>query len=374
MENILKTLNSIREDPYLIARQEKANGKKIVGITPMYFPEEVVHAADALPIVLQEGNQLITLGLGHLYHYFCGYNRSNVDLAIKSEVLEELFDIIVVSDLCVQTRKASDIMRRRMPKTQFIYVQRPLDSARVALAAARLEKSRKELEVMLGVKITDEAIEKSVRLYNKNRALLRKVDQIRAEKPGTLSMNEMVSLTMASMVMRKEDHCQLVEEFLKDLQKRKSPPEDHKVKLLLCGHLCQAVKPDILNLIEDLGGVVVGDDLYTGFGYFASDVETSAPPIEALAHHYLDPGVPSTTTANVKQNLAEYLLEQVKKRGAQGVIILAVTFCEAFLLQVPYILNFLRDAKIPTLYLETEHEVVSLDAMRTRVQAFMETF
>jgi len=373
MSNVLERLNAIREDPYAIAREKKAEGMKIVGITPMYFPEELVHAANALPVILQESNQLITLGLGHIYHYFCGFNRSNVDLAVKKEVLEGLFDAMIVSDLCLQTRKGADTMRRHMPTTPFIYVQRPLEATRVTLTAKRLEKCRRELEAVLGEKITDQALEKSIAIFNRNRDLLGKIDQIRNEKPGIVSMNEMVSLTMASMVMPKEEHCRLVEEFMGELQTRKQVPEDNQVKLFLSGHLCQAVKPDILGLIENLNGVVVGDDLYTGYRYFAGHVESGLPPMEALARHYLNPGLPCTTTANVEQNLAQYLAAQVGKRGAEGVILLVVMFCEAFLVQKPLISHILQEAGIPVLYLETEHEVVSLESMQTRIQAFLET-
>ena len=60
------------------------------------------------------------------------------------------------------------------------------------------------------------------------------------------------------------------------------------------------------------------------------------------------------------------------KNQAQGVISIMVKYCEPHNFWYPYIRQKLSDAGNPEFMLETEHEVISLGQIKTRLQAFME--
>ena len=57
-------------------------------------------------------------------------------------------------------------------------------------------------------------------------------------------------------------------------------------RLVLAGSVCS--HPDIYDIIENAGGVVVWDDLCTGSRYFEGVLDEKAPPLEAIAQRYLD--------------------------------------------------------------------------------------
>jgi BadF/BadG/BcrA/BcrD ATPase family len=61
----------LHDDPYAFAKQFKHEGGKAVGVTPMYFPEEMAHGCGLLPVVLQESTEPITAGLSHVFPNFC---------------------------------------------------------------------------------------------------------------------------------------------------------------------------------------------------------------------------------------------------------------------------------------------------------------
>lgn len=372
MAEILGNFAGIMDNPYSRAQQEKERGRKIVGITPMHFPEELVHAAGALPVIMQESNEPVTVGFGHIYPFYCGFTRSNVDLAVKGK--QNLYDALVVSDICLQTRHMSHIMRVNMRKTPFIYIQWPLeakDDRWLDSTIKKLEKCRQKLEMALDTKISESAIAQSIALYNKNRALLREVYQLRKEKPGLIKAKDMLALVMSSMVLPKEEHNEMLEKVITRLKQTPSSANG-KVKLFISGHLCQAVKADILDLIEDFGGVVVDDDVYTGYRYIATDTPENLPPMEALARRYLNLALPCPTRSDPKQEWAAYLVKQSKASGAQGIVILVVKFCEAHMIYYPFVKEILAAEGVPHILLETEHEVVSLEGARTRIQAFIE--
>jgi len=126
-------------------------------------------------------------------------------------------------------------------------------------------------------------------------------------------------------------------------------------------------------MVEDLGMEVVGDDLYTGYRYVATDVPDGFSPLEALAQRYFNFAVPCPTRTDPGRECGEYVVKTVKKIGAQGVISLVVKHCEAHMIYFPYLRKKLDEAGIPHLVIETEHEVVSLAGVETRLEAFKET-
>jgi benzoyl-CoA reductase/2-hydroxyglutaryl-CoA dehydratase subunit BcrC/BadD/HgdB len=179
---------------------------------------------------------------------------------------------------------------------------------------------------------------------------------------------------MSSMVMPKAEHNELLEKLLPELEGKKPAP-DRKVRVVVSGHMCQAVKPDFLDLIEDMGAVVVDDDLYTGYRYVATDAEPSGDPLESLVRKYLSLSPPCPTRsipAKGEDDWGQYLVEMTRRAQAQGVVILVVKFCEPHMMYYPHLREVLTAAGIPHLLLETEHEVVSLSGAKTRVQAFVE--
>ena len=373
LTGLLGNLATILDDPYARARQAKQEGRKVVGVTPMHFPEELVHAAGALPIVLQESNEPVTAGFGHMYPFYCGFTRSNVDLAVRGKL--DILDAVVVSDMCLQTRYMGYVMQRQMPKTPFAYIQWPLEvqSDRwLGITVDRLERVRGELEGILGTEIKEAALRESIALYSEHRALLRRLYDLRRAQPGLLRAREMMALVLSGMVMPKEEHVKLLGEAIVELERRPAP-EAGGVKLFLSGHLCQAAKADILDLIENLGGVVVGDDLFTGYRYFATATPDGAgAPMEALAKRYLNQSVPCPTRADYTQDWAEYIAARSGEHGAQGVVVMIVKFCEPHMIYYPHLKAVLAEAGVPHVQIETEHEVVSLEGIRTRLQAFIE--
>ena len=128
---------------------------------------------------------------------------------------------------------------------------------------------------------------------------------------------------------------------------------------------------DILDFIEDMGAVVVDDDLYMGYRYVAVDCEHNTDPIESLCNRYLNM-IPCPTRYRNDWNWGDYLVDRVREADAQGVVVIVVTHCEPHWYAYPNLKNKLKAAGIPHFYLESEQESLSLGRIRTRVEAFLE--
>jgi bcr-type benzoyl-CoA reductase subunit C len=372
---ILATFREAATEPLAYARQWKETHQKpVIGILPMNFPAELAHAADALPMLLQSDEEPITVGLSRIFNFYCGYNRSLVDQTLRAEF--NFLDAIMLGDHCVQLLGTADVIRNQMPEVPLLYDQlvSTINSPWAFEESRRCVGSLKQqLEGVLGMEISAEAINRSIGIFNHNRQLLRRLYEMRRAGQVTLTATEMQHIVKASMVMDKEEHSALLEAFLDSVGGHEKAATD-RVPLYLSGHMCHAPKPEILDMIEACGGVIVADDLYTGYRYISTDVEPAADPLDALTQWYLDRNkrVPCPTRSARGENWDQFLVEAVKASGAQGMIVLLVKFCEPHMYYYPDIKETFEKHGIPLYMIETEHEGVAMEGLKTRLETFME--
>jgi benzoyl-CoA reductase subunit C len=357
------------------ARRWKAEtGRRVIGSFPMHFPGELAHASGALPVLLQEAETEITVGLGSFFPFYCGYTRSIVDQALKGEFA--FLDAIMFGDHCVQLLGSADAIRCYMPETRILFNQliSSMDApwAREE-ARATFVQLKKEFEELFGVSIADESIRNSIRIFNKNRGLIRQLYALRKAGRLAMSARQLQDIIKSSMVMDKETHTAMLEELMASIA-AKPPTKPYGVPVYLSGHFCQPPKLALLDLIESCGARVVDDDLYHGYRYIASDVDEQGDPLDALASWYLGRNrkVPCPTRSDGQADWDQFLVDAVSKSNAAGVIILMAKFCEPHMYYYPEIKEAFERHGIAHLLMETEHESMPLEQFKTRIETFLE--
>ncbi|MES2483286.1 MAG: 2-hydroxyacyl-CoA dehydratase family protein [Pseudomonadota bacterium] len=374
MEDILETFAQAAARPLDYARQwKKETGARVIGIFPMHFPGELAHAAGALPMVVQEDDEPVTIGQSQVFSFYCGYNRSLIDQALRGEF--EVLDAILFGDHCVQLLGTADVIRAHLPAKPILFNQLcsildadwALDETRGTFRQLWLE-----LETLTGAKIDEASVQASIRLFNRNRSLIRTLYDRRRAGEINLSARNMQHIVKSSMVMDKAQHTALLEQLVARLAQ--AAPKPRTVRVFLSGHMCHAPKPVLLDLFEESGCTVVDDDLYTGFRFIFADIDETGPPVDALASWYLarSQKLPCPTRAVKGLDWEQYLLKAVAESRAQGLIILMAKFCEPHMFFYPEIKEAFDKHGIPHLLVETEHEGVALESLKTRVDAFVE--
>lgn len=353
---------------------KKSNDRKVVGILPMNFPPELVHAAGALPVLIQEDRNQITFGRTLLHEFYCGFTRSLVDQAATKRL--ESFDGFFVVDHCVALLGAVDALRFQLPEKKVYLAQYPasMDEDSTSIQVGRKNAAIvTELEDFCGVHISDEVLTASIRKYNRSRQLIRKLYDLRRSGRASVSAVQMQVLIKSSMVMDIDQHTEILLELLPliEVEGTKNP---ELVKVHLSGHLCHAPRSELLELIEQSGAVIVDDDLFAGYRYISTDVAEEGPPMEALVSWYKSRNVnaPCCTRAQKNVDWADFLVEKVNSNGAQGVITLMPKFCEPHMLYYPEIKKALEKNKIPHIRIETEHEGIPIESIKTRLESFFE--
>lgn len=365
------------ENPYrYVAEWKQKNHKKVVGLHPMSIPEEMVHAAGVLPAVIWCSSDPITLGQAYAPTYHCGFTRSFIDDMVRGTL--GFMDGMIFHDTCLVARGSHLAATRHNPPRYLKYIHLP-PSIRGSVArdlfADTLEDLKASLEELTGERITEQSLWRSIQVYNENRSLLEKLYRLRRTKPGILKARETVAIVHSSMLMPKEEHNDLLKRLISELEK-KAAPANKRVKLVLSGHFCYPPRADILDMIDELGGVVVDDEIFCGSRYFANPVKEAGNPISALFDRYSQKTPPDPTKVDTEGKWTDWgdsITGVVRRSGAQGVISLMVKFCPPHQEWHPDIKRVLSGAGVPELMLQTEREAVTLAPIRTRIEAFIES-
>jgi benzoyl-CoA reductase/2-hydroxyglutaryl-CoA dehydratase subunit BcrC/BadD/HgdB len=202
----------------------------------------------------------------------------------------------------------------------------------------------------------------SIALYNGHRRLLQSLSS-----PGQASLSAFARwhLTNAAMLIPPEEFPGLLSAVaglpvLAAGQGRR--------RLLLSGATLD--DPEFIALIENLGASVVGDDLCNGERYCDTLASEQGDPWEALADRYLN-RVPCPCKHAGLDARIRHLTGLAAERRAQGVIFVLKKYCDPHAWDYPPLAEALKAAGVPSLLLETE-ATTPLEAMRTRVEAFLE--
>jgi benzoyl-CoA reductase/2-hydroxyglutaryl-CoA dehydratase subunit BcrC/BadD/HgdB len=233
-----------------------------------------------------------------------------------------------------------------------------------------LRKFKKDLESWRGRQIADEALNRSIDIYNTIRNQLGTLYRLRSEDPGTISGSDVATVVKGSMIMEREHLPERLERLIEEVKEGRYATEGgtDKKRLIIAGSICD--HPDFYRLLERSGGIVVGDDLCTGGRYFEGIIEGGSDPIAAIAGRYATrPICPAKHLSNRARG--EALIATVKKHRAQGVIFLLLKFCDPHAFDYPYLKEMLEKESIPSIVIEVEDQLPPEGQLHTRFETFI---
>jgi len=371
----LKKIADITSDPYAyVAGIKKDSGKKIIGCFPMFVPEEIVHAAGMMPVVIWRGNELVTWGHSHVPPYDCGITRSFVDDAVKGR-LKFMDGMVFHIRQCLQAGEFPLIMERNVKPDYLKILNFPpiySGAATAEFTMLEMESFKSSLEKFAGKKINDDDLENSIKVYNKNRDLLEKIYQIRRKKPEILKARQVMQIVWSSMLMPKEDNNDLLEELIAGMEKAEVKSRPESLKVIPVGCLCQTMQFDILDMIEDLGMIIPDDDLFVGSRYFANKVRLNGSPLESLVGRYFEKTPLCPTKGIWDIHWGDEAIKIMKANNAKGIISVLVKYCPPHSCYYPDFKSKMESEGVPEIMIQIEHEIISLESVKTRLQSFAE--
>ena len=348
---------------------------KAIAYFPVYAPVELLHAAGMLPVGISgAGDRLdIQHADARFGSFICSIVKTTLEMGLTGHL--EPFDGFLFSTICDSARNLCFVMKRNFPKMYVDFLHLPHNPSSPAAAPFLADEYRRilvELERLGNCKVPDEALRKSIAQYNRNRALIRELYQLRTQHPQQVPTWELYHLIRAGNFLPVEEHTAQLEAALVQFRSRSAKQRD-SIRVVVEGSFCEQPPLMLIRLLEDAGCYIVDDDFVIGQSWFDSDVPTEGDPLLALAASYLDRSVYSSVRHDFRKPRWEGLLEKVRRTKADAVLFLIAKFCEpAYFDYVPYKQELERTG-IPHLQLEFEEKSFTFDRLRTEVETFVES-
>jgi benzoyl-CoA reductase subunit C len=239
--------------------------------------------------------------------------------------------------------------------------------------ANELREFKEDLEKIGGREITEEALLHSIAVYNENREWVNKLYDYRAATPWKAPSADIYLLLRAGMVLPPEEHTELMKDYLAAADAENRPLRDN-CRVVVSGAFCEQPPLNLIKSLEMAGCYIVDDDFMLVTRWLLHAVPTSGDPIENLAGAFLH--YSAETAAKYEADLEQkgsYLLGNIRKRAADGVIFAAPSFCDPALLDQPMLVTRLEAHKIPYITMQYAENSGQMQPIREQAGTFADS-
>jgi benzoyl-CoA reductase subunit C len=349
-------------------RKWREAGGKVLGHFQVYFPEELAHAAGILPVKVRGAPVDAMQAESRFGSYLCSILKTSLELALSKRL--EL-DFFVSHPICDAARNLAAVWGRNTDyPCQILYLPQNANSKHAArYLAGEYRRLLSDLEGVRGP-VGDEAIRHSIAVFNRNRALLRELYELRRDAPWLLAADEAYVLVGLAGLLPREEHNELLEWLLPRLRERPARRQD-RIRVVFEGGFCEQPPLDLIRMIGQ-SCYLVDDDLLIGLRWITSDVPLEGDPVAALADAYLERSSYSPVQHDLRKPKEKMLLERITASRADAAILAAAKMCEPGLEEQVAYTRALDEMKIPYFVTEFQETMTSFDQLEVQLETFVE--
>lgn len=345
-------------------------GKKVIGAFPVYTPEEIVHAAGMVPMGLWGGQVEIDKAKQYYPAFACSIIQSIAELGLRGSY-KGLSGVIIpcMCDTLICTTQNWKSGIKDIPMIPFVHPQNRKIEGGVTYLMTEYNHVKDELEKICGHEISEEAMLKSIDVYNENRKAMQEFVELVPTHLNTITPTIRNVVIKSRHFMLKEEHTALVKE-LNELLKAMPEEKFEGKKVLVTGIILD--NKDILEVLEENNIAIAYDNVAQESRQFMTLVpESGDSAIERLARQWSD--LEGCTLAyDPEKKRGSMIVNDVKRLGLDGIIYALMKFCDPEEYDYPVVKDDFDAADIPNLYIEVEQESSNAEQIRTRVQTFVE--
>ena len=370
IKEILAGFVEVANNPKAQLDKYLAEGKRVIGVGPYHVPEELVHAAGAVPFGVWGAIGSSDNAKKYFPPFYCSICQMTLEMGMTGKL--NGLSGMMITGLCDTLRAFSQNWKAAMgTKIPMIYVS---NSQNRFIEAGRTYAIDSYKEVKRGVEecsnaiIENDDILASIKLYNEWRAAMREFVELAGTHPAEVSVADRVAVINAGYYELKEEHLAQVKALNAELAKLPESTAGFN-KIVLSG-LYEDI-PSIVEILDANKYAVVADDLAKESRAFSREVPEAGCAIEALADGWCNLKEDPELFDPKKAHLAA-LVEKAKESGARGVVILLAKFCDPEEFEAPLATKALREAGIPVVTIEVDQSTESYEQARTQLETFKE--
>lgn len=359
----------LEDDSFPTVSRWREEGGKVVGHFQVYFPEEIAHAAGALPFRMRGAPVEPLQSDSRFGSYLCSILKTSLEIALTGRVELDLF---VTHPICDAARNMAGIFGRNFDyPCQILYLpQNPHSAHTVSYLRGEYARLQRVIEETLDTQVSSDALRSSIGVYNRNRELLRELYAIKRETPWQVSADEAYALMALGGVMRREDHNAVLETAIPMIHGRKVNRPD-RIRVVYEGGFCEQPPLDLIRAVAR-SCYVVDDDLLIGMRWILSDVPTTGDLLTNMAEAYIEDSSYSPVQHDNRKKKEDMLLERIRSSGAEAAIVTAAKMCEPGLEEQVAYTRSLDEAEVPYFVSEFEENMTSFDHLEIQLETFVE--
>jgi benzoyl-CoA reductase subunit C len=353
---------------YAKAWKEKTGGK-VVGYFCTYVPEEILYAANILPVRILGGHEPQDVSEAHIFGMFCPFCRDCLAQGLKGRY--DYLDGIMIAQSCLHIRQAYTSWIKHIPVNFSYYLPMPNNVQSphaVTYLTGELKAFKAAIEKWIGKEISNEDIHAGIKLMNESRSFMHQLYEYKKKENPPISGEETMEVAISQQLVDKKEHIQALTQLLEKLQTG-SGGKNTGTRLMLLG----SENDDIpfVQMVESVDGTIVIEDHCIGTRYFWNNVEeNNSDPFSLIAKRYVErPACPSKDWMD--RSRVDYIIKLAKDYDVKGAIVIQQKFCDPHELDIPAITKELNNAGIKTLFLEFD-VTVPIGQFKIRVEAFLE--
>jgi len=347
----------------------KDTGREAIGCFPIHTPEELVYAAGYLPIGMWGGKTEIRLADKYLQGFCCSIMRANIEYGMNGTY--DMLKAIILPTFCDTLKCICEnwkVAVPHIPIMPMVYPQNRMIEPGIVYMREELLRVKAEIEKLAGKQITESELESAFEIYDEYRKTMREFTEVVSDFPVTVNSKARHLIIKAGYFMDKKVYTGKIREILSELKKLEKDKFDGK-KVIMTGLIGEP--HEILELFNENNIAIVGDDFAQESRQFRTISRDSGSVIDKMVYRVADQRG-DTFFYEEQKSKGEMLINMVKEKNADGVVVWMMKFCDPEEFDFPIIKSEIEAAGIPLLYLEIEQQMDSFEQVRTRIQSFAE--
>ena len=358
--------------------ERRAAGDKLIGTFCIYVPEEIVLALGAIPVALCGGTSLsIPYAEKLLPRDICPLVKSTVGLALSNTCpYSPIEDLAVGETTCDAKKKTWDLLAKN-GDLYVIELPQKKGARDRDLWFEEVSQFKSRLERLTGRTLDPERLAGAVRLMNRKRRALARLNDFRKEANPPLSGLDALVVMQGALLddaARFTQRLEALNDELEDRVRRGIGVASERAKRIMISG-CPSVLGNwkLHALVESAGAIVVCDETCTGSRYYENLVEEDRSGLEAriaaIADRYLKI---ECSCFSPNDERIDSILRLAREHRVDGVVQYVLQYCHTYNVEAVAVAAALKDAGVPSLKVVTDYAESDTGQLRLRVDAFLE--
>ena len=376
LPEIFETFTDARKKGFLTMKEEKDKGRNVVGSFCTYTPKEVIYAADAISVSLCSTNEeTIPEAEKYLPKNLCPLIKSSYGLAITDKCPYMYFSDLIVGETTCDGKKKMYELLGEIKNTHVMQLPHSKNEYALELWKNEISELIKRLEKEFNIKITEEKLRDSIKLFNEERRAIKELYELGKLNPSPIRGSEMhEALHSSNYKFNRIAYINEIKQLVKSiketyLQSEQKESDKNKPRILITGCPTGGLVDKVIRQIEEVGGSVVCFESCLGSKNFEMLVDEDKDPIEAIAEKYIN--IPCSVMSP-NDGRMDVIKKYIEEYNIDGVIEVTLTACHTYAVETEKVRRTVEECGKSYLNIETNYSNSDAPQLRTRLEAFIE--